>query len=104
MQPVDFQERNRILLAPEGMENCIPLPVYSNGEFSLSVWQFTASEIAEINRTGRMYLAVYFGDTQPPVWLTPFKPELAEVPGRPFSGPKENGEGGLTSGIPPTNR
>jgi hypothetical protein len=92
MEPIDFRERNRVLQAPEGMENCIPLPVYNNGEFSLSVWKFSVAEIAEFNRTGRLFLAVYFGDTQPPVWLTPFKPHLEEVPGLPFTGPVENGE------------
>lgn len=102
MQPIDFRERNRILHAPPGMEEtCIPLPVYSNGEYTLSVWQFSPAEIGEFNRTGKLFLAVYFGDTQPPVWLTPFKPELAEVPGRPFTGPIENGEGGFSIGKPP---
>lgn len=67
--PVDFKGRNCTLKAAPGSENVGDLPVFRNGVCSVSCWRLSADELAEINRTGVAFLAVFFGNTQPPVCL-----------------------------------
>lgn len=65
-QPVNFQGANRRLDAPAGREhNVSPLYVFANGMVCVSCWELTPEEIA----TGRVYLSVFFGPTQPPVLI-----------------------------------
>ena len=84
MTPQDFAQSNenlsaRVPIAGAGME---PLPIYrgiTNGtELQISCWQLTSEELAEIQRTGRIWLLV-FGQTHPVVHLageSPFGPPV----------------------------
>ena len=78
-----FDEDNAVLGPPVG---CTDQEVYSLSVFRgpnsagvpvvISCWKPTKEELAEINRTGRVWLVVQ-GETMPPVHLdgiSPFKP------------------------------
>ncbi|QGJ74195.1 hypothetical protein [Sinorhizobium meliloti] len=67
--PVQFEGSNMLLRAPEGAENVSDMHTYTNGMCSVSCWELSADELAEINRTGRVYLSVFSGRTQPPVFV-----------------------------------
>lgn len=68
--PFHFEGANKVLGAPSGQEDrCTSLPVFSNGNCCVSCWQLSSEEIAEVARTGKIYLSVWFGQTQPPVLI-----------------------------------
>lgn len=67
--PVQFEGANMLLRAPEGAENVSNMHTFTNGMCSVSCWELSADELAEINRTGRIYLSVFSGRTQPPVFV-----------------------------------
>ncbi|WP_128146638.1 hypothetical protein [Sinorhizobium meliloti] len=58
-----------LLRAPEGAENVSDMHTFTNGICSVSCWELSAEELAEINRTGRIFLSVFSGRTQPPVYV-----------------------------------
>ena len=67
---VEFAGANRVLRAPAGHEETVSdLHTFNNGNCSVSCWQLSPEEVAEIQRTGRIYLSVWFGQTQPPVFV-----------------------------------
>lgn len=68
-QAVDFPGSNMILKAPDGVENVSDLHTYTNGACSVSCWQLSPEELAEVARTGRIYLSVFSGRSQPPVFV-----------------------------------
>jgi uncharacterized protein (DUF488 family) len=82
MTATAFDEDNAVLGPPEGMteDDVFSLSVYQGvndvGEpVVVSCWKPTKEELAEINRTGRVWLMV-MGKTMPPVCLegiSPFK-------------------------------
>ena len=72
--PASFDESNSVLSAPLGMEEKVePLSVWLGftdpPEYQqpvvLSCWKLTAEELAEVNRTGRVWLWIW-GATMPP--------------------------------------
>lgn len=67
--PINFQGSNMRLLPPEGADNVIDMPTFTNGTCSVSCWKLSPAEVAEINATGRVFLAVLSGRTQPPVFV-----------------------------------
>jgi hypothetical protein len=67
--PVNFKGHNHVLKPPPDSENVLPLPIFRNGRCCVSCWQFTKKELAEINRTGRVYVTVFSGNSQPPVYV-----------------------------------
>lgn len=67
--PVQFSGVNMLLRAPEGAENVSDMHTFTNGICSVSCWELSAEELAEINRTGRIFLSVFSGRTQPPVYV-----------------------------------
>jgi hypothetical protein len=68
--PVEFKGQNVVLQPPRGSENVGPLPIFRNGTCCVSCWQLTPEELAEINANGgRVFLSVFFGNTQPPVYV-----------------------------------
>ncbi|MDX0251164.1 hypothetical protein GOC31_20925 [Sinorhizobium meliloti] len=67
--PVQFSGANMLLRAPEGAENVSDMHTFTNGMCSVSCWELSAEELAEVNRTGRIYLSVFSGRTQPPVYV-----------------------------------
>lgn len=69
--PVQFKGQNNVLKAPKGVDNisCTDLPVFNNGRSSTSVWELSEKEIEEIIKTKKIYLTVWFGMSQPPVYV-----------------------------------
>jgi hypothetical protein len=91
MYPASFDESNAVLARPNNMtdDECSPLVVFKgqniNGhEVVVSCWKATPEELAEINRTGRVWLVIA-GETMQPAILAGYKPfiqpkELEEPP------------------------
>ncbi|MFZ5689624.1 MAG: hypothetical protein ACOY5F_00070 [Pseudomonadota bacterium] len=67
--PVEFEGQNFVLRPPTNAENILPLPVFRNGKCCVSCWELSDSEIDEIVRSRRVYVTVFLGDTQPPVYV-----------------------------------
>lgn len=70
MKPVEFPEANGIRTAPVGQPEVKPLPVYTDGEACTSRWQATWAERLIVLFTGKIWLRVRSGHTQPPVLIT----------------------------------
>jgi hypothetical protein len=86
MEPREFKEANKNLLKPEGMtEECGSLPVFTDGKQCISLWQMTWRERLSALFFGRIWLSVYSGQTQPPVWLSAERQVFKDV--------KEEGNG-----------
>ena len=77
--PSDFEESNCVLSRPDSIsdEECGPLCVCRTVQGELPVvvscWKLTAEELAEINRTGRVWLGIV-GETMPPAWIAGHRP------------------------------
>lgn len=71
MKPIAFPEQTKVLQKPSTMtdEECSPLPVYNDGQQSISCWSPTWKERLSILFFGRVWLWVIMGPTQPPVAL-----------------------------------
>ena len=63
---VGFEGANKVFHAPKGMETCRDLQVFQSSEEIISCWRFSEDELAEINRTGVVWLSVS-GTVTPPV-------------------------------------
>ncbi len=72
MKPIDFPQSIKTLQRPSSMseKECLPLPVWSDGETCISCWKPTVLERIKILVKGKVWLGVYSGDTQPPVFVT----------------------------------
>ena len=72
MRAVEFDEQTYILSKPESMsdEDCAPLPIFRDGKVVISCWELCKEDMDLIKKTGRVYLGVLSGNTQPPVWLS----------------------------------
>lgn len=84
MTPVDFPEANRTFTKPAGMtdEECQPLRVHDTGEALVSCWRLSAEELAEVQRTGLVWLWVH-GRGHPPASVeaeSPFEPPRPPPP------------------------
>lgn len=75
MEPISFPEANKNLQKPQGMtdEECGPLPVYNDGQQSISCWKMTWRERLSALIYGRVWLYVHYGLSQPPVALSATK-------------------------------
>lgn len=78
--PSSFEESNGVLNVPAGMseDDCTPLSVcHATGPGGMpmvvSLWKFTAEELEEVKRTGRVWLGIV-GATMPPAFVSGFKP------------------------------
>lgn len=69
MTPIHFPASNKILTAPAGAADVLPLPVHTDGRQCLSCWSLTWSERLQVLLHGRVWLCTLTGATQPPVWL-----------------------------------
>lgn len=67
--PVDFKGSNKLLGPPRGSDNVYEMNVFCNGVACVSCWELTPSEKEEIARTGRVFISVFSGYTQPPVFV-----------------------------------
>lgn len=81
-KPVIFPESNFTLLG--GETGALDLHCYRDPEQGrfISCWELSAEELAEVAKTGRVFISVYSGCTAPPVW----------VGGNPFITPEEIAE------------
>jgi hypothetical protein len=79
MKPINFKESTHVYTPPEGMDGCGDLHVHDTGEALISKWQLSAVELAEINRTGCVYLWVW-GRGQPPVVIEARDPFVEVAP------------------------
>lgn len=72
MKPIEFEQATKILSAPGGMTpgECGSLPVWSDGKELISCWRPSFKERLRILFTGKVWLSVLGGQTQPPVFLT----------------------------------
>lgn len=68
-QPVNFPGANMRLLPPQGSENVSELHTYTNGICSVSCWELTPEELEEVARTGKVFVTILSGRTQPPVFV-----------------------------------
>lgn len=67
--PTTFPGANIILTAPDGMEEQVAdLPVFRNGQFSVSAWELSDEELEEIIRTRRVHVAI-LGQSHPPIYV-----------------------------------
>ena len=84
MIPTSFAEFNAVLGRPADMgdEDCSCLAVLRTRTYGglpavVSCWKLTAEELAEINRTGRVWLTVV-GKTMSPVSVDGLRPFVME--------------------------
>lgn len=68
-QPINFAGSNVVMHAPAGAENVQDMHVFRTRHSCVSCWEFSAAELEEINRTGRIFLSVLAGGQQPPVYV-----------------------------------
>lgn len=71
MKPIKFKEANKNLLKPSNMtdEECNSLWVYTNDQECISCWKMAFKQRIKALLFGKVWLSVYSGQTQPPVWL-----------------------------------
>lgn len=71
MNPIKFKEANKNLLKPNNMtdEECKSLWVYTDNQQCISCWKMTFKQRIKALLFGKVWLSVYSGQTQPPVWL-----------------------------------
>ena len=76
MKPIDFPESTKVLQKPAEMtdQECISLPVWNDGKECVSAWKASIKERFTILFTGRVWLGVLSGNTQPPVWVDGCRP------------------------------
>lgn len=68
MNPVKFDEANKIYTAPKSMPDCKDLHTFQNDEQIISCWEMTAEEKISALFHGRVWLIIT-GNVQPPVQL-----------------------------------
>lgn len=73
VEAVPFPEVN-MSLVPGASGARYDLPVFTDGKECISCFQMDEEEIAEVVRTGRIWLRVFSGRTQPPVAVDVFRP------------------------------
>lgn len=86
MRPTRFPQANRTLAPPQGMDNCEPLSVYTDGEFCISRWKPTWRERLAMLFGRPAWLWVVSGWTQPPVMVETRDPWAASPKGGPSGG------------------
>lgn len=70
MKPIKFEEANRNLTKPDGMEaECGDLWIYTDGYRCISCWKLSWKQRIKALFGGKVWLCVLSGGTQPPVWL-----------------------------------
>ena len=87
MNPIEFEGQTKVLAKPPGMtdEECSPLAILNLDDTCISCWKMSWRERFKAFFTGKIWLGVMSGRTQPPVYCAvdkPFKiqkPNLDEV-------------------------
>jgi hypothetical protein len=68
MNPVKFPQANRVLVGPPG-SGIGDLPSFNNGNQTISCWRMSWRERLVALVTGKVWMSVWSGATQPPVSL-----------------------------------
>lgn len=84
-EPTTFPEANKILARPASMtdEECVSLPVFTDGQTCISRWQPSADDLERLVRGAPIWVWVISGATQPPIAITtesPFQPTACTCP------------------------
>ena len=71
MKPIDFPQSTKVLQKPSNMtdKECSPLHVWSDGKQCVSCWKPTFMERMKILFTGKVWIGVMSGNTQPPIFV-----------------------------------
>lgn len=74
MKPIETENTNSILRAPEDSENVIDLPItrlkYNDGQNAVeSCWELSEEELKKVIETKKIYF-VCMGETHPPILLS----------------------------------
>lgn len=69
MKPTDFKESTKVLARPDNLSDaeCGSLPVWSDTKQCVSCWKMDFLERMICLVTGKVWLSVLYGNTQPPV-------------------------------------
>ena len=72
MKPIDFPQSTKVLQRPSMMteSECSPLHVWCDGKQCVSCWKPSFIERLKILFTGKIWLGVMSGNTQPPVFMS----------------------------------
>jgi hypothetical protein len=72
MKPIDFPQSTKVLQKPSSMteKECSLLPVWSDGEKCVSCWKPSFIERLKILFTGKVWIGVLSGNTQPPIFVS----------------------------------
>lgn len=68
-QPIDFAGTNLNLLPPEGADTVSAMRGFTNAVCCVSCWKLSPAEVAAVNATGRVFVSVLSGSTQPPIYV-----------------------------------
>jgi hypothetical protein len=84
MKPIKFEEATKNLSKPSSMtdDECGALWVHNDGKVSISCWKMSWKERIKALIHGKMWLGVMAGESQPPVWVDPVKPEFSKQDGK----------------------
>lgn len=78
MQPDRFPEKNKTLQPPQGMADCEPLDVWTDGKRCVSRWKMTWRERISALVFGRVWVHIWSGYTQPPIAAQALRTVFAE--------------------------
>ena len=72
MKPIDFKQSTKVLQRPSTLpeSKCQSLPVWNDGTQCVSCWNASLPERLAILVTGKVWLGVMSGKSQPPVFLS----------------------------------
>jgi len=69
-RPVAFAGANKVLGPPTGEDERVSsMAVFTNGNVCVSCWELSEDELREVVRTRRVWLSVWSGATQHPVYV-----------------------------------
>jgi hypothetical protein len=76
MKPTPFKGQSKVLKRPEVMteEECAPLPILNLGDTCISCWQMSWRERLKALLTGKIWLGILSGQTQPPCYVAVDQP------------------------------
>lgn len=69
-KPVEFEFMNKMLVAPRGQPDVMPLPIFTDGVQSVSCWELPPEHLEEVKKTGKIWIGIVSGVTQPPLWVS----------------------------------
>jgi len=71
VKPIKFKEQTKVLQKPEGWtdKQCSPLAIFNDEKQCISCWVGDLKDRLKFLITGKIWLRIYSGTTQPPVSL-----------------------------------